>query len=138
MQSFKSSWLELCYEYFKIFFISSSDNVLILISISNPIPYLSFMYYDDPKHLNSPFTRIPILVQRASASSIEWVVIITALFFLRVEILETIFHINLFAYGSTPVEGSSRKTNGGLPIIAIATESFLLFPPERLFALIFL
>jgi hypothetical protein len=33
--------------------------------------------------------------------------------------------MNLLAYGSTPVDGSSRKTKGGFPIIAIATESFL-------------
>ena len=39
------------------------------------------------------------------------------------------FHINHFAFGSIPVEGSSRKTIGGFPIIAIATHSFLLFPP---------
>jgi len=46
-------------------------------------------------------------------------------------------HINLFALGSTPVEGSSKKINGGLPIMAIATESFLLLPPERVFAFVF-
>jgi len=77
---------------------------------------------------------MPILVQRASASSIECVVITTALFFLKVEILDTIFHINLFAYGSTPVDGSSNKTIGGFPRMAMATASFLLFPPDRLFA----
>ena len=41
------------------------------------------------------------------------------------------------AYGSTPVEGSSRKIMGGFPIIAIDTDNFLLFPPDKLFALIF-
>jgi len=61
-------------------------------------------------------------------------VIITELLFLRVEILDTIFHMNLLAYGSTPVEGSSRKTIGGLPSIAIATDIFLLLPPDKLFA----
>ena len=81
---------------------------------------------------------IPILVQRASASSIEWVVMITALFFLWVEILEIILHINLFAYGSTPVEGSSKNIKGGFPIKAIATESFLLFPPESWLALVWM
>lgn len=55
---------------------------------------------------------------------------ITALFFLRVEIFDTMFHMNLLAYGSTPVDGSSKNTKGGFPIIAIDTESFLLFPPE--------
>jgi len=48
--------------------------------------------------------------------------------------LDTIFHINLLAYGSTPVEGSSKKINGGLPSIAIETESFLLFPPDNVVA----
>jgi hypothetical protein len=46
-------------------------------------------------------------------------------------------HINLLAFGSTPVLGSSKKTMGGFPIIAIATESFLLFPPESVSALTF-
>jgi len=39
------------------------------------------------------------------------------------------FHMNRLASGSIPVEGSSRKTMGGLPIMAMATESFLLLPP---------
>jgi len=45
--------------------------------------------------------------------------------------------INPFALGSTPVEGSSKNINGGLPKMAIATDSFLLFPPERVFAFAF-
>lgn len=40
-------------------------------------------------------------------------------------------HMKRLALGSMPVEGSSRKMILGLPIIAIATDSFLLFPPER-------
>lgn len=39
--------------------------------------------------------------------------------------------MNLLAFGSIPVDGSSRKIIEGLPIIAIATESFLLFPPDK-------
>ena len=46
-------------------------------------------------------------------------------------ILEMIFHINLLALGSIPVDGSSRKIMLGFPIIAIATESFLLLPPDK-------
>jgi hypothetical protein len=46
-------------------------------------------------------------------------------------------HINLLALGSTPVLGSSKKTIGGFPIIARATESFLLFPPDNFSALTF-
>jgi hypothetical protein len=38
--------------------------------------------------------------------------------------------MNLLAYGSTPVDGSSKNIKGGLPISAIATDNFLLFPPE--------
>ena len=60
----------------------------------------------------------------------EWVVKIIVLYFLSVAILEITFHINLLASGSIPVDGSSRNTIGGLPIIAIATDNFLLFPPE--------
>ena len=72
---------------------------------------------------------LPILEQRASASSIEWVVKIIDDNFLIVEIFEITFHINLLASGSMPLEGSSRKTIGGFPVIAIATHSFLLLPP---------
>jgi hypothetical protein len=55
----------------------------------------------------------------------------TVAFFFYVATLEITFHMNLLAFGSIPVEGSSRKIMRGLPIMAIATESFRLFPPER-------
>jgi len=74
---------------------------------------------------------IPILVAKASASSIEWVVKITEDYFLNVEILEITVHMNLLAPGSIPVLGSSKNTIGGLPNIAIATDNFLLFPPDN-------
>jgi len=61
----------------------------------------------------------------------EWVVKMTVDFFLKVDILEIMLHMNLLAFGSIPVEGSSKNTMGGFPTIAIATETFLLFPPER-------
>ena len=63
---------------------------------------------------------MPILVQRASASSIEWVVKTTVLYLRKVEILEIMVHMKRLACGSTPVLGSSSKTIGGLPINAIA------------------
>jgi hypothetical protein len=44
--------------------------------------------------------------------------------------LEITFHMNLLAFGSIPVEGSSKKIIRGFPIIAIAADSFLLLPPE--------
>mmetsp|Transcript_42652 Transcript_42652/g.49915 ORF Transcript_42652/g.49915 Transcript_42652/m.49915 type:complete len:124 (-) Transcript_42652:681-1052(-) len=84
----------------------------------------------DPNHLNWPATIIPIVVDRASASSIECVVNITAEFLPLVEIFDMMSHMNLLAFGSIPAEGSSRKTTGGLPIMAIATDSFLLLPPD--------
>jgi hypothetical protein len=47
-----------------------------------------------------------------------------------VAILDITFHINLRASGSIPVEGSSKNTIGGLPIIAIATLNLRLLPPD--------
>lgn len=82
-------------------------------------------------HLKLPETIIPSLDDSASASSIACVVRITVDCFLSVEILLITFHINLLALGSIPVEGSSKNKMLGFPIIAKATESFLLFPPER-------
>jgi len=46
--------------------------------------------------------------------------------------------MNLFAYGSTPVLGSSKMMSSGLPSIAIAQDSLRLLPPLRLFAKTFL
>ena len=45
------------------------------------------------------------------------------------DIFEISCHINRLDSGSMPAEGSSNKMILGLPIIAIAVESFLLFPP---------
>lgn len=80
---------------------------------------------------------IAILVERASASSMECVVRTMELCFLLVDSRDITVHMNLLAFGSIPVEGSSINTIGGLPIMAIPTESFLLLPPERLPAHIF-
>lgn len=74
---------------------------------------------------------MPSRVASASASSMEWVVNRTVDCFFYVAILEIIFHINLRAFGSIPVEGSSRKITLGSPIIAIPTDSFRLFPPDK-------
>lgn len=82
-------------------------------------------------HWKFPLTIIPSLEDKAYASSIECVVRITVAFFFYVATLDITFHINLLAFGSIPVEGSSKKIIRGFPIMAIATDSFLLFPPER-------
>jgi hypothetical protein len=39
--------------------------------------------------------------------------------------------MNLLAFGSIPVEGSSIKIILGLPIIAIATDNLHLLPPDK-------
>lgn len=85
-----------------------------------------------------PRTIIPIFVERASASSILWVVKTTALFLSLWEILAITCHMNLLASGSMPADGSSSKIIGGLPIVAIATESLRLFPPLSVPAGLFL
>lgn len=82
-------------------------------------------------HLKFPLTIIPSRVDKAYAYSIEWVVKIIVDSFFYEAILEIIFHINLLALGSIPVDGSSKNIIFGFPIIAIATESFLLFPPDK-------
>lgn len=70
---------------------------------------------------SNPSTYIAILVERASASSIECVVSITDEFLFTLEIRDITFHINLLAPGSIPVDGSSKKIIEGFPNIAIAT-----------------
>lgn len=70
-------------------------------------------------------------VDRDSASSMEWVVRMIVDCFFSVAILEITFHMNLLAFGSIPVDGSSKNMIFGLPIIARATDSFLLLPPDR-------
>lgn len=82
-------------------------------------------------HWKFPLTMMPNLEDKASASSIEWVVRMTVAFFFSVATLEMTLHMNLLAFGSMPVEGSSRKIIRGFPIIAIATDNFLLFPPDK-------
>ena len=100
------------------------------IYISNPYPYLVFMCCGVPIHLKLPLTIIPSLVDRASASSIACVVNKTVDCFFYVVIFEITFHIKRRAFGSIPVDGSSKKIILGFPIIAIPTESFRLFPPD--------
>ncbi len=51
--------------------------------------------------------------------------------FFYVAILDMTFHINLRAFGSIPVEGSSKNIMLGFPIIAIATDNLRLFPPDK-------
>ena len=95
-------------------------------------------------HFNSPFTMIPSFVQSTSASSITWVVKMILDCLLIVAIDDMTSHMNLLASGSIPVEGSSKNIVFGFPKIknkpnvAIAVDSFLLFPPDNDYAYTFL
>jgi hypothetical protein len=82
-------------------------------------------------HLNSPFTIIAKRVDKASAYYIEWVLNIIEVYFFSSAKPDITFHINLFAFGSIPVEGSSKNRIYGFPITAIAKDNFLLFPPDK-------
>jgi len=99
---------------------------------------LFFSYYKEPIVLISPSTKIAILVHNVSASSKEWVVKINVESFIYFIILFIIFHIFNLAPGSIPLEGSSISIICGFPIKAIATDNFLLFPPESFSAYTFL
>ena len=81
---------------------------------------------------------ITILSHNSSASSIECVVNTIELSFFYIDISFITLHINLLAYGSIPEDGSSKNIIGGLPNNAIATDNFLLLPPEYVPACIFL
>jgi hypothetical protein len=56
---------------------------------------------------------------------------LTVAFFFYVATLEITFHMNRLAFGSIPVEGSSKNIILGFPIMAIATDNFRLFPPDK-------
>lgn len=120
-------------------YISLNWAFLTLISTSKPTPNLFLICYVLPMQRKTPpRTMIPILVESASASSIECVVRITADFLSRYEIFSTTCHMKRRASGSIPADGSSRRMIGGFPMIAIATESFRLLPPLRVPASFFL
>ena len=99
-----------------------------VISISYPSPKLLTISAYVPTHFNYPLTYIANLYDKASASSIEWVVNKTQEFLSFAEELIT-SHIFLLGAGSIPVDGSSNKITYGLPNIVIATDNFLLLPP---------
>ena len=89
----------------------------------NCTPNVFLRYNDFPIHLNYPSTIIAILSDNASASSIECVVKIIALF-------SFIFYINAHTYrlllGSIPDVGSSKNIIFGYPKLAIAIDNRLL------------
>mmetsp|Transcript_19596 Transcript_19596/g.40921 ORF Transcript_19596/g.40921 Transcript_19596/m.40921 type:complete len:201 (-) Transcript_19596:4972-5574(-) len=109
--------------------ISSSSADFTTHSSSYPRPNLLFKCWALPRHLNLPPTIIQILWHKASHSSMLWVVRMTLVSPWQQMSLMTL-HMNLRATGSIPVLGSSKNMMLGCPIIAHATLSFLLFPPE--------
>lgn len=82
-------------------------------------------------HWKFPFTMIPKREDKASAYSIECVVSTTVASLFCVATLAITFHMKRLALGSIPVDGSSRNTILGLPIMAIATDSLRLLPPDN-------
>ena len=50
--------------------------------------------------------------------------------FCEVQMRAMTSHMNRLLTGSIPVDGSSMKMMGGLPIMAMPTESLRLLPPE--------
>lgn len=97
----------------------------------SPSPYLLFICCGVPMHWKLPLTIMPNREDNASAYSIEWVVSTTVASLFCVATLAMTFHMKRLALGSIPVEGSSKNTILGLPIIAIATDSFRLLPPDN-------
>mmetsp|Transcript_11363 Transcript_11363/g.20293 ORF Transcript_11363/g.20293 Transcript_11363/m.20293 type:complete len:291 (-) Transcript_11363:63-935(-) len=95
-----------------------------------PRPKRDFRRCADPRHRSRPPTMMPIRVHSASHSSMECVVRMMAACWRSVEIRVITSHMNRRATGSMPVEGSSRKMSSGPPIMATATLSLRLFPPE--------
>lgn len=71
---------------------------------------------------------MPIRLHRASAYYIIWVVIKMALCFWH---FAKTYQSCLRFYGSSPVEGSSKKTILGSPTKLIATDNLLFIPPDR-------
>mmetsp|Transcript_17864 Transcript_17864/g.39400 ORF Transcript_17864/g.39400 Transcript_17864/m.39400 type:complete len:317 (-) Transcript_17864:2923-3873(-) len=88
----------------------------------------------DPTLSSLPPPMMNIRVLSASASSILCVEISTALR-PRADATPLITdHMNRLATGSMPLLGSSMKITGGSPMVAMATLSLRLFPPDRFFA----
>lgn len=87
------------------------------------------MNSEEPTIATFPSDMIPITCESYSASS-KWCVVrikhrsgfLTDLMISQIPCLDL---------GSSPEEGSSKKITLFLPIRALASETFLLFPPER-------
>ena len=126
------------YHLFKTSRTSALDGDWNSMWISKCFPNLSLIDSVVPIHYICPSIIIAILLERASASSIEWV-------FKRMEqqgwsslYFNIACHIFRFESGSIPVEGSSKSRIIGFPIKAMAIDSLRLVPPEYVPASLFL
>mmetsp|Transcript_99770 Transcript_99770/g.321681 ORF Transcript_99770/g.321681 Transcript_99770/m.321681 type:complete len:240 (+) Transcript_99770:441-1160(+) len=108
------------------FWISSDVGVANRTLSSRPWPYLDLICCAVPRHRNCPSTWMAMREQRASASSMEWVVRTTVWPLLRILIT---FQRCRFAPASTAAEGSSRKRSEEYPINAMPRLSFRFMPP---------
>mmetsp|Transcript_81692 Transcript_81692/g.231654 ORF Transcript_81692/g.231654 Transcript_81692/m.231654 type:complete len:208 (-) Transcript_81692:273-896(-) len=95
-------------------------------STSYPWPNLALRCWADPMHLSAPSTKIEILPQSASASSMLWVVKTIEL---SSPSRAMTCHIRRLLTTSIPVDGSSRNITSGPPRVAMATLSLRLLPP---------
>ncbi len=92
-----------------------------------------YYFYYKPYYTMDPLTRIPIWLQRESASAIEWVVRITDPSYISMALFKTVKSF-LLAPGSTPELGSSRINTFVPPIKLHASDNFRLLPPLKCIA----
>mmetsp|Transcript_4259 Transcript_4259/g.9406 ORF Transcript_4259/g.9406 Transcript_4259/m.9406 type:complete len:218 (+) Transcript_4259:504-1157(+) len=138
-----STFVKRTFSFASIAWFGSGNHVLIRASrtslvgaanltlISRPPPYRVLICWQLPRQRNCPSTWIATREHKASASSMECVVIMTTLESLRLAMLWITSHMYRRAYGSIPADGSSRKMIGGSPIVAMATLNFRLLPPDN-------
>lgn len=124
-----------CNYYYSTIWWCRNRYIWMLSERKYPLPYTFFKCCWVPIVRKTPFVIMPILLQRASAYSIWWVVKNKALF--SRHLFRTSHKCLLFS-GSKPVVGSSKNTMRGFPTMLMPTESLLFMPPESWLALKFL
>mmetsp|Transcript_9793 Transcript_9793/g.30808 ORF Transcript_9793/g.30808 Transcript_9793/m.30808 type:complete len:226 (+) Transcript_9793:620-1297(+) len=108
-----------------------SSGCLILIWHWKPLPNLFLRCWMEPRQRRRPPTMIPTRVHTASTSSMLCVVRMMDVSCRSVAARASTRHMNRRAIGSIPVDASSMKSSGGLPSMAMATDSLRLLPPLR-------
>mmetsp|Transcript_80943 Transcript_80943/g.216019 ORF Transcript_80943/g.216019 Transcript_80943/m.216019 type:complete len:554 (+) Transcript_80943:100-1761(+) len=108
---------------------SAGAGVLTTSASSKVRPRRCLICWGDPMVASLPAAMIPTRCDKASASSMECVVSRIA-DFPAPAIPWMMSHIARRALGSSPQLGSSITINVGSPMVAMAVESFRLFPPD--------